>query len=259
MVSVAQNPNIELMTYSEVEEISGFVGNYKVKVRKKPRYIDVQKCTGCGDCGSTTLVKEKPPQEIDGALWADRIQIDEARCIQCGDCVRACREENGERQGLKNVVDQRFQTLLPEGGPKKPTLLQKVLKMAPEEQEAFWCGQFQKCIKCYGCIDMCPVNMKDPNGLDLSKWVAGGQAPPPYPLFHLIRAYQVWDTCVGCGECERTCPAQIPLKTIQDMIRHLPPEKVFEVIPGLGKEAQDEIRTFIKQRNGSSRRITYAV
>jgi heterodisulfide reductase subunit A len=50
MVEVGQNANIRLMTYAEVVEVSGYIGNYKVKIRKKPRYIDVNKCTGCGEC-----------------------------------------------------------------------------------------------------------------------------------------------------------------------------------------------------------------
>jgi len=50
MTLVGSHPFIELMTYSEVEEVSGFVGNFKVKIRKKARYVDEDKCTGCGVC-----------------------------------------------------------------------------------------------------------------------------------------------------------------------------------------------------------------
>lgn len=50
MVEVVQNKNIKLMTYSEVEEISGSVGNFKVKIRKKTPYVDWEKCNGCGEC-----------------------------------------------------------------------------------------------------------------------------------------------------------------------------------------------------------------
>ena len=50
MVSVAQEPNINLLTYSEIQEVKGFVGNYQVTVRRHPRYIDADKCTGCGLC-----------------------------------------------------------------------------------------------------------------------------------------------------------------------------------------------------------------
>ena len=48
--AVGQHPYIKLLTYSEVEEVSGFIGNFKVKIRKKARYIDEDKCTGCGVC-----------------------------------------------------------------------------------------------------------------------------------------------------------------------------------------------------------------
>jgi len=50
MVSVGQHENIELFTYSEVVEVDGYVGNFKVKIKKKPRYVDSEKCTGCGMC-----------------------------------------------------------------------------------------------------------------------------------------------------------------------------------------------------------------
>jgi NADH:ubiquinone oxidoreductase subunit E len=59
MVEVSQHPNIRLMTYSEVEEVSGYVGNFNVKVRKKARSIDEELCTGCGECAKNCLVKNE--------------------------------------------------------------------------------------------------------------------------------------------------------------------------------------------------------
>ncbi len=50
MVTVGKHPNIELMTLSEVEDVSGYIGNFKVKIRKNPRYVNLDKCTGCGKC-----------------------------------------------------------------------------------------------------------------------------------------------------------------------------------------------------------------
>ena len=50
MVEVGRHKNINLMTYSEVEEVSGYVGNFRVKVRRKAAYVDWSKCTGCGIC-----------------------------------------------------------------------------------------------------------------------------------------------------------------------------------------------------------------
>ncbi len=57
MVNVGEHPNIELLSYSEVEDVSGYVGNFKVKVKRKARYIDEEKCTGCGLCVENCLVK----------------------------------------------------------------------------------------------------------------------------------------------------------------------------------------------------------
>jgi len=57
MASARSHENIELMTYSEVMEVSGYVGNFKVKIRKKPRYVDASKCTGCGTCQDKCPVK----------------------------------------------------------------------------------------------------------------------------------------------------------------------------------------------------------
>lgn len=52
MSEVAREKNITLLSYCEVEEVSGFVGNFKVKIHKKPRYVNVDKCNGCGICWS---------------------------------------------------------------------------------------------------------------------------------------------------------------------------------------------------------------
>jgi len=65
MVSVAQSPNIELLTYSEVEEVSGFIGNYRVRVRKKARYVKPE-CTGCGECSNVCPIAR--PNEWDERL-----------------------------------------------------------------------------------------------------------------------------------------------------------------------------------------------
>jgi len=52
MVSVGHRKDITLLTYSEVESVSGYIGNFKIKVKKKARYVDTEKCTGCGQCWS---------------------------------------------------------------------------------------------------------------------------------------------------------------------------------------------------------------
>jgi heterodisulfide reductase subunit A len=52
MVSVGHRENIKLFTWSEVESVSGFLGAFNVKIKKKARFVDTDKCTGCGQCWS---------------------------------------------------------------------------------------------------------------------------------------------------------------------------------------------------------------
>jgi heterodisulfide reductase subunit A2 len=72
MVEVAQNANIQLLTYSEVTDVSGYIGNYAVTVTRKPRYIKAGVCTGCGECAKVCPVSL--PSEWDEGL-ADRKAI----------------------------------------------------------------------------------------------------------------------------------------------------------------------------------------
>jgi heterodisulfide reductase subunit A len=67
MVSVGRHPNITLMTYSEVEKVAGYVGNFTVTIRKKPRFVTEELCTGCGTCMEKCPWK-KIPSEFDLGL-----------------------------------------------------------------------------------------------------------------------------------------------------------------------------------------------
>jgi len=60
LIEVAKHPNIEILSYSEVEEIKGTPGNFKLKIRKKARYVDESICTGCGTCVEACPVQYRP-------------------------------------------------------------------------------------------------------------------------------------------------------------------------------------------------------
>ncbi len=64
IVDSSRHSNIELLSYSEVDEVSGYVGNFKVKVRKKARYVDESKCTGCGLCWQTCVTRRIPQLKL---------------------------------------------------------------------------------------------------------------------------------------------------------------------------------------------------
>ncbi len=113
MVDCYQHPNIKLYTYSEVEAVEGFIGNFRVTIRKKARSVDESKCNGCGDC-QAECPNKKIPNEFDcglgkrTAIYVPFPQavpnipaIDRERCAwfmakrkgkkpACGKCVEAC-------------------------------------------------------------------------------------------------------------------------------------------------------------------------
>jgi NAD-dependent dihydropyrimidine dehydrogenase PreA subunit len=64
MVSVGRHPNIKLLSYSDVKTVSGYVGNYQVRVHRKPRYVDETKCTGCGNCASVCPIDVSNPFDL---------------------------------------------------------------------------------------------------------------------------------------------------------------------------------------------------
>lgn len=111
MSEAGSHSYIELLAYSEVEEVSGFVGNFKAKIRKKARYVDEDKCTGCGMC------MQKCPYKTDSEFELGLAQrkaayipfpqaipnvatIDPDLCIyiksegkKCGACIKLCEAE----------------------------------------------------------------------------------------------------------------------------------------------------------------------
>jgi heterodisulfide reductase subunit A len=107
MVEVGQHPRIKLHTYSEVEGVEGFVGNFKVQIRKKARYVDMIKCTGCGDCWAVCPSKKNLSEFDQGMGYRKAIYIpfpqavparpviDKEACLylkngKCGVCAKKC-------------------------------------------------------------------------------------------------------------------------------------------------------------------------
>ena len=92
-------------------------------------------------------------------------------------------------------------------------------QLSREERWAFWQQQFKKCIKCYGCRNICPVCFCENCALEDPLWVEPGVLAPPFPMYHLIKAMHMSNRCVACRQCELACPAHIPLTVLYDLIR----------------------------------------
>jgi coenzyme F420-reducing hydrogenase delta subunit/ferredoxin len=96
----------------------------------------------------------------------------------------------------------------------------KLNSMLPEERASFWLSQFDRCIRCYACRQVCPM-CSCPTCLyerDDSLWVGMNIELNQVRTFHLGRAYHLAGRCVGCNECERVCPMDIPISLLNQKL-----------------------------------------
>lgn len=125
MSSVKNHKNITLWTYSEVTQVDGYVGNYKVKVKRLPRYVQEDLCSGCLECIKSCVFKEaKVPDEFNMGLAKRKPiyipfpqavpqvpVIDPETCIQfkSGKCKKTCIEACGDRHAINLQMLERIE------------------------------------------------------------------------------------------------------------------------------------------------------
>jgi ferredoxin len=96
------------------------------------------------------------------------------------------------------------------------TAVKRLEAMTPSQRMEFWLNQFDRCIRCYACRQACPV-CDCPTCLyerDDSLWIGMNIEINEKRTFHLGRAYHLAGRCVGCNECERVCPMEIPISLL---------------------------------------------
>jgi ferredoxin len=108
----------------------------------------------------------------------------------------------------------------------------KELEAMPEtDRLSWWLTHFNRCIRCFGCRDVCPVCFCTECSLEHSELIPAGKLPPD-TSFHLVRAVHMAGRCIDCGLCEETCPANIPLRALYKRVNQLV-EDIFAYKTGL--------------------------
>ena len=198
LVEVGRHRNIELLTHSELKELNGDAGNFTAKVVQHARYVDVDKCTGCGLCelvcpvthissfpfkaddepkkkklrakDKRLITCEAPVEPTAEHAWT--FTVDDEKCSQCGACHRACLQDAITWQKKENAsIDQ------------------------------------EKCTGCGACLVACPekyqaITVSDAPELEKSLGAAISERS-----FRLKQSFFKRESkdCVRCGLCAITC------------------------------------------------------
>jgi formate dehydrogenase subunit beta len=129
-----------------------------------------------------------------------------------------------------------------------------------DERSDFWAGHFERCIRCYACRAICPMCYCDECVVDSTSsivgpttsaddkanricWIQRSAAPSESAMYHMVRAMHLAGRCSDCGECERVCPVNIPLRLLNNLLEHEALE-AFGYAPGADPSQPSLISSF---------------
>jgi len=116
--------------------------------------------------------------------------------------------------------------------------IKKLEDMVPEQRWAFWKEQLSRCIRCYACRQVCPACFCERCFVEESQpqWISPVSQWQDNLMFQVIRNIHVAGRCTDCGECERVCPQNIPLRSLSKKMSELVDE-MFHYQAGIDKNA----------------------
>ena len=146
--------------------------------------------------------------------------------------------------GCEFPTPQEYDILLGEPSPAVPNLaasrknIEQLEGMSSEEKWDFWKNEFSRCIRCYACRNVCPACFCKRCFVEESEpqWVLSVPLWQDNLIFQVIRNIHVAGRCTDCGECERACPVNIPLRSLTKRMYELVDE-LFHFKAGMDKDA----------------------
>ena len=123
MLEANRHSNIEILSYSEVVKVDGYIGNFKVKVKKNPRFVVESACTGCGACTDACPIyvsnyfdEHLSARKCIDIAFAQAVpaiyDIDRQHCVECFGCVDACTEDAIDFSQQEEFIDLDIGTII---------------------------------------------------------------------------------------------------------------------------------------------------
>ena len=219
------------------------------KVKRSDLYIFGIPCDGLIDVGKIETKTRKHRNQIDEIVRKDNgisVTIGEEKhnfsprevlfdkCLVC-----------------EYPVPKEVDSLLGESSPislnkeEGSSVIKRLEEMEPERRWGFWKEQFKNCIRCYACRDICPACFCERCFVEVNRpqWVSPVPDWQDNLLFQITRTLHVAGRCVDCGECERACPARIPLRALQKKMADVM-EELYDFKAGMDPESPSFITSY---------------
>lgn len=172
-------------------------------------------------------------------LYDDRITTDNVspKCVVCdvrnpltydylvGDKVG----EDNPYNGVKTIYEE----------------IEALDRLSREDRWSFWIGHFNRCIRCYACRQICPLCYCERciAEKNMPQWIDTSAHPRGNLAWNMIRAFHLVGRCTFCGECERSCPVNIPLNLLNQKLAQTVKES-FDYRAGFDSEGHPPLIVF---------------
>ncbi|MFH1652213.1 MAG: Coenzyme F420 hydrogenase/dehydrogenase, beta subunit C-terminal domain [Chloroflexota bacterium] len=190
------------------------------QVNREDLFIFGVPCTGIIDVRRVESLTGMERDDIDAITReGDKVTVTidgKAQTFPAGDVLRE------DCLGCESPVPREYDVLLGEAAPAVQDAdagrkrLKELEILPPAERWQFWQDEFRRCIRCYACRQVCPACFCERCFIEESepRWLSPVPHWPDNLLFQLTRVLHTAGRCTDCGECERACPADIPLRAL---------------------------------------------